>query len=344
MRKKDKYRLALVGTDSLRGKEIKNVLDSRISIFGKVDFFDPDVEEEYSKLTQFRGEATVIHHLDEESLLSADLVFLASDRKINRNLGFLAEKKKIKTIELNETFNRDAGIPVVVAGVNDEIVIREEPFLIANPNPVTIILSHLFNLVQRNCGLSRAISFVLQPVSAFENEGIDELADQSVALLSSTSMKKKVFKEQIAFNLLSYTEKPGKDGFCPVERQIISEIKRVFKGREFPFSLSLVQAPIFHTYSIMSFFEVEKETDIAELQQLFERNVFFKFSPPSVSCPVSSISVAGKEEIYIGQIKKEVSFANSFWVWTVADNLTRGSALNALEIAEKLFSDSPEKK
>jgi aspartate-semialdehyde dehydrogenase len=88
----------------------------------------------------------------------------------------------------------------------------------------------------------------------------------------------------------------------------------------------------------MTFLEIKKKTSLQGLKDLFEESAFFKLYPPSISCPVSSVSVAGKKKICIGQIKKEESFPNSFWVWTVADNLTRGSALNAFEIAKKIIS------
>jgi len=334
-----KFKLAVVGTDSLRGKEIKSILSQERIPLEKIDFFDPDVEEEYSKLTQFRGQAKVIHRLESDSLQSIDLVFLAADREVNREISTLAKKKKFQAIDLSETFNAEEKIPVVVAGVNDEIILKKRPPLIANPHPVTVILSHLFHLVKRY-GLSRAVTFILQPVSAFENAGIYELIDQSLALLNSKTMSKKVFKEQIAFNLLSHTEKLEKDGFSPVEKQIVKEIKRVLGDDEFPLSLSLIQAPVFHTYSIMVYLEIKKKINLQRLKDLFKESVFFKLYPPTISCPVSSVSVAGKEKIYVGQIKKEESFPNSFWIWTVADNLTRGSALNAFEIAKKIFSAS----
>ena len=333
-----KFKLAVVGTDSLRGKEIKSILSQERIPLEKIDFFDPDVKEEYSKLTQFRGEAKVIHQLESDSLQSADLAFLAADKEINREIGNLAKKKKFQAIDLSEAFNAEEEIPVVVAGVNDETVLKKRPFLIANPHPATVILAHLFHLIIQKFGLLKAVTFILQPVSAFENAGIHELIDQSVALLNSSTMSKKVFREQIAFNLLSHTEKPETDGFCPVEKQIVKEIKRVLRDDEFPISLSLILAPVFHTYSIMTFLEIKKKTDLQGLKDLFKESAFFRLYPPSRSCPVSSISVAGKKKIYIGQIKKEESFPNSFWFWTVADNLTRGSAMNAFEIAKKIFS------
>lgn len=327
----------MIGTDSLRGKEMKDVLGREKFPFENIDFFDPDVKGEYSKLTQFRGEARVIHHLNENSLLSADLVFLAADKKINRKYGILARRQKYQAIDLSEAFNSDKEIPIAVAGVNDELVLKERPDIIANPHPVTVILSHIFYLILGKFGLSKAVAFVLQPVSAFEESGIEELASQSVAVLNSTSLTKKVFKAQIAFNLLSHTEPMDKNGFSISEKQIMAEIKRVLSVMEFVFTLSIVQAPVFHTYSIMIYLELEKKAGIQALKDIFQISPYFKLSSPSVSSPVSCASVAGKDKIFIGQIKKEKLLPNSFWIWAVADNLTRGSALNAFEIAKKIL-------
>jgi aspartate-semialdehyde dehydrogenase len=336
MRKSKKIRVILIGTDSLRGKEIKNVLEEKEFPIEKIDFYDPDVQEEYSKLTQFRGEPKVVHHLAKESVADVDLVFLAADKKVNQEFGILAPERKSWAIDLSETFNRKEDVPVVVAGVNDDIVLKDKPTLIANPHPVTVVLSHLFHTVAEEFGIFKAISFVLQPVSAFDEQGIKELANQSFSILSSASLEKKVFKEQIAFNFLPNTEAADEGGFSPDERQVLSEIRRVLKPRHFPVSLSIIQAPVFHTYSIMTYLELEKEADIQGLKNLFKKGTLFKVCLPGLSSPVSA---AGKDEICIGQIKEEESFPRSFWIWTVTDNLTRGSALNALEIAEKIFAE-----
>jgi len=337
MSAKRKLNLALVGTDSMRGKEIKEVLSLKKFPLEKIDFFDPDVEEDYSKITDFQGEPKVIHHLEEESLLSSDLVFLASDKTINRKYAKLAQKQKYKAIDLSETFNSVKEVPIVVAGINDEIILKKKPDIIANPHPVTVILSHIFYLILKKFGLSKAVAFVLQPVSAFEQSGIEELANQSVAILNSVSLPKKVFGTQIAFNLLSHTEPMDKNGFSSVEKQIVAETKRVLERWNFPLTLSIIQAPVFHGYSIMTYFELKKKANIQPLENLFRKSPYFKMISPSVVSPASCVSVAGKDEIFIGQIKREKSLPNSFWIWTVADNLTRGSALNAYEIAEKVI-------
>jgi len=334
---KRKFQVALIGTDSLRGKEIKKILGSKKFPLSHIEFYDADVQEEFGKLTDFQGEPRVIHSPSGDSLEGLDLVFLASDKETNLKIGRLAGEKNFRAIDLTGAFSGQGDIPLVVAGVNDSILASKPPSLIANPHPVTIILSSLLHRLISRLGIAKAVAFVLQPVSAFEESGIEELASQSAAMLSGASPNKEVFRDQVAFNILSHTDAPDANGFSSGERQIISEVKRVLGLPALPLSLSVIQAPVFHAYSIMAYVEPEAKTNIQDLERLYRESPLFKIGAPSPSCSVTCLSVAGKEQIFIGQIKKEESFPNAFWIWTVADNLTRGSALNALEIARILY-------
>jgi aspartate-semialdehyde dehydrogenase len=322
---------------------MKNVLENKRFSLKRIEFFDPDVEEEYSKLTDFRGEPRVVLPLHEETIADSDLVFLASDIKTNRIFGKLAAKKDFLAIDLNETFNKDKKIPVVVAGVNHARILKDKPSLIANPHPVTIFLSHILNVIDKKFHLSDSTAFILQPASAFGEEGIEELADQSFAILNSSSFSKKTFQTQVAFNLISDIEPVDKNGFSQVEKQILSETKRVLGKEDFPLSLVIVQAPVFHSYTGMLRIELEEKTDISALTEVFKKSPYFKIPASSPSRPVSCSLIAGKDEIYIGRIKKEDDPPNRYWIWIVMDNLIRGSALNAYEIMEEsLLMQPPE--
>lgn len=341
MASKKEFRVALIGTDSLRGKEIKNILGAKKFPLSHMEFFDTDVKEEYGKLTEFRDEPCVIHHPSAAALEGLDLVFLASDRETSLIYGRLAAEKKFRAIDLTGAFGDQDDVPLIVAGVNDSLLAARQFPLIANPHPVTIILSSLLHRLIARFGLAKAVAFVLQPVSAFDQSGIEELASQSAAMLSGASPNREVFRDQIAFNILSHTETPDANGFSLEERQVIAEVKRVLAHPDLPLSLSVIQAPVFHTYSIMAYLEPAAETNIQDLELIYKESPLFKIGAHSSSCSVSCLSVAGKEQIFIGQIKKEESFPNAFWIWTVTDNLTRGSALNALEIARSLYGRRP---
>jgi len=329
-------KIALIGTDSMRGKEMKTVLERKGLPFGEITFFDHDVEEEYSKLTQFCGEARVIHHPDPEKISNSDIVFLAAEKNINRDYGNLAEEGQFCAIDLSETYNKKGNIPLVVTGVNEKDVLKQKPAVIANPHPVSIMLSHFLFTLSGSKEFTRAIAFVLQPVSAYEKSGIEELANQSLEMLGSAAVTKKIFKTQIAFNLLSQTKALDKNGFSGIEKQIVSEVRRILNNSRLPLALSLVQAPVFHTYAVMIYFELKERSTNSDLIKLFDRSPYFEPLSSKASSPASSITVAGEDRIHIGHMKRDKAIANGFWIWMIADNLTRGSVLNALEIAEGL--------
>ncbi len=336
--KSAKFRFGIVGSDTLRGKEIKSVLSVKKAPVKTLEFYDPDVVEEYGKLTQFRDEPMVVHHLDPKSLEGLDLVFLASDVATDTTYGELAAELGYRAVDLSEAFNARADVPLIVAGVNDGAAKKPKALLVANPNPVTIMLSHLFHALGSAFGVAKAVSFVLEPVSAYEEEGIQELADQSFALLGGSSVSKKLFREQIAFNVLPRTGKPDSNGFSTRERQVLAEIGRVLGPRAaFPLTLSIVLAPVFHTYSIMTYLELAKDASIAALEQALQCDTYFKVGPAEGAGSVSSVSVAGKDKIFVGSVKREETIPRGFWVWAVADNLTLGSAANAYDVARLLL-------
>jgi len=336
MAAKKRFKLGLVGTDSLRGRELKNILASKKLSPFDLEFFDPDVKEEFSKLTEFKKEAKVIRGLSDDSLAGKDLVFLAADPEIDRAISRRAQELDVPVIDLVETFNADPGIPLVVAGVNDAALPKNAP-LIAGPHPVAVILAHVFHALRRKFGVSKSVAFVLQPASAFDDPGIQELASQSMSLLNGASPKKSVFKEQLAFNILSHVEPLGPDGFGETERRIVTELRRVLDDPAFPISLTCIQAPVFHAYSMMLYVELEKDGTIDALESLFSKLPAFKLTASREGCGATPISVSGKDEIAIGPIKQEPGEGRAFWIWAIADDLTRGSALNAFEIARKIL-------
>ena len=229
-----KPRLALVGPDSLRGKEILSVLAAKKFPLASLELFDPEVEEEYAKLGTFGGEAKVVHALSPAALEGLDLVFLAADERTNKRYGGLAAEKDYVALDLGGTFNADPKVPAIVAGVNDAGLRKTKPPLIANPSPAAIVLSHLLADLRAGFGVAKAVAFVLEPVSAYAEEGIRELAEQSYALLGSSAMSKKIFPEQVAFNLLTRTSKPDKNGFSRLENRVTAEIGRILGAGRSP--------------------------------------------------------------------------------------------------------------
>lgn len=328
--------LALLGTESLKGKELRKVLETADLPSHELDLYDPSVESEYSNLSQYRGEAKVIRFPTPEALSQADLLFLAAEDEINLEYGSLAKEAGVPTIDLSLSYNRDPQTPVVVAGVNDQILTKNKPLLVACPHPATVIFSHIFHEL-RSFGIRKAVTFLLQPVSAFGEEGVNELAEQTLAVLNGSKLSKKVFKTQIAFNCLPQTESVDKAGFSETEKQIMEELHRVFQDGEFPVTLSLLQVPVFFSYMGMIYLELNKKVSIQTLRNAFKDSAYVEGFPASLNCSVSPVISSGLEKISVSQIKKDPLMENGYWIWGVGDNLTRGSTLNAVEIARVIL-------
>lgn len=333
-------RIAIVGSESLRGREIGSALAAAGPSLPvrTLEFYDSDVREEYSRLSEFRGEPKVVHPLDPALLEGLDVVFLAADHETGRRLGDLARQGRFAAIDLEGTFAGDASVPLVVAGVNDGILGTERPRLVANPHPAAIVLSHVLSALETGFRPARAVALVLQPASAFAEDGIQELADQSAAILSGAKLPRKVFREQAAFNVLPRTAKPRPDGFSADEARIAGEVRRVLGRDGFPLSLSILQVPVFHTYAVMTWLELERPATVAGLEAAFRGRDAFRVARGE---PATASSVAGKDRIVVGELKAEAPPGRGAWVWAVADNLTAGSAVNALEIARGFLAAPP---
>lgn len=331
-----RFRLALVGSESLPGKEIRTVFGDRAFPVRTFEFYDPDVEEEFSRLTEFRGEPKVVHHLEPRILEGLDLVMLAADPETSRACGELALAGSFRAIDLNGVFGRRPDVPVVVAGVNDGLLRTSKPALVTGPHPVTVFLAHLLAAVRARCGLAGALAVALQPASAFDAAGVQELIDQSCALLAGEKMPRRLFREQAAFNILPRAGKIGPDGFSAAEKRVRDEVRRVLEAPRLPLSVAFVQAPVFHAYGVMVHLETERDADLDAFAAALAADPIFRTEPPEGAKSAGPAAVVGKDEIYVGSVKRDAAAPRSFWVWLAADNLTVGSALNTFAVARAL--------
>lgn len=334
------FRIALIGSDSFRGKEIQSALGGGAFPIKTIEFYDPDVKEEFSKIGEFDGQPKVVHHLDAAMLEGLDLVFLAADQATSLEYGRHAVDRGARAIDLTEAFSDDPSVPVVVTGVNDDVLSDGAVALAANPNPATIILSHVLHSVRRSFGIEKAVSVILEPGSVYEEDGIQELADQGLAMLSAGEMPRKVFGDQLAFNLLTHVDKLDKNGCSRREKRILAETRRVLGGKDLPMSLSLILAPVFHGYSVMTYIELGSDAGLAELRAGLKNDPCMDASASGGTERISPLTAAGTDKIFIGLLKKEVSIPRGFWIWAVADNLTLGSALNARGMARTMLGIS----
>ncbi len=288
---------------------------------GKIFFYDSSAESEWSLLTEFKGEPYVVKYPDEDMVKEVEVILLASSGEMELKAISRAKEEGVFVIDLSNSLNEDEEVPLIVDGINHELI--KKASVIANPHPVSIILSLLVNQLKGKFEIENLSSVAFQPVSEYQEEGVEEFINQTVAILNATSVPRKILKEQRAFDLIPESEKN--------ERKIVREIERILGIKTS--SITIIKAPIFHCFAVITFLAIKGEPDLEEIESEFRKNNRFKFlSRHQTPTPAS---VAGRDGIFI-KIYKNADFPSRYSIWAVADNFRSGFAKNAIGILQRI--------
>lgn len=315
--------MAILGVKTLKGREIKETLERSKLQIGKIFFYDSSVESEWGLLTEFRGEPYVVKYPTKDIFKEAKVILLASSGDIELKTVSRAEKEGVFVIDLSNSFNEDENVPLIVDGINHELI--EKSFILANPHPVSIILSLVVHKLKEKFKIENPSSVAFQPVSEYQEDGVEEFINQTVAILNATSVPKKILKEQRAFDLILENEEN--------ERKILKELERILGIKSL--SITVIKAPIFHCFAIITFLTIHGNPAIEEIEAVLKKDQRFKiFVCGRTPTPVS---VAGKDKIFV-KISKNADIPSKYAIWTVADNFRSGFAKNAVSIIHRIVS------
>ncbi len=330
-------RVAIAGASSLRGKELKQVLEERN--FPATDFILLDDALSAGTLTEAGGEPTFIRPLDEDSFEGSRFAFFAgSPEEAARNWatarragatlidlsGGLA--KVARTVPWIPSLTKLLPSPAASAINNDSKPIYSSP---ATPVLIACTLAGAL----RDFSPARLAIVFFPPVSERGQAGVDELESQTTNLLSFRPISQPVFDAQVAFNLLSGYGEASRPEFGEVRAGMASEISRYLAGRAPLPAIQMVQAPVFYGYAFAAFAEFAAP-DLAGIESALTgagARIAASDAPPT------NVSVAGENEIHLARPEKDPNVNGGVWLWGVADNL-RVAATNAVRIAEGLLA------
>ncbi|MCH9647926.1 MAG: hypothetical protein K0U98_06780 [Deltaproteobacteria bacterium] len=313
--------LALLNPTSLLGNDIREALEQRRELWTELRLVTTR-KDEVGRLTDVRGAATIVAAFDQDSLTGVDLAFLPG------SMADLAEPLAAAapgttSILLAGDADVERGTPVI-AGVNLEAAQRGETLV--SPHPAAIAVAHLVKpLVALAQKLSVSATVIL-PASLFEQEGLDELFEQTRQILTFSSEKaRKVFDEQLAFNLLPVSA--GSSRHLP-------ELVENTLGSKVDTSIQLLQGAVFHSLGISLQLRFEgSDPGLEPIRLALEESPYLEFvDDPDQLGPAAA---AGREEILVGHL--QTGRPGEYWLWAVMDNLTLGGALNAVRVAEAVL-------
>jgi len=317
------YRLGIVNPLTLVGNEIKTILRERAFPYAKVALLD-STGAAAGALTDVGDEPAVVAAVSQEGLDDLDLVFFCGPSEANREWIARHESDDFIAVDLSQPTTSEDG-KVVIAGVNLEDVGAEDE-LIVSPHPIAIPITLILKQIATLSPIERCTATVVQPASEFDQEGVEELAQQTISVLNIHSVPQKVFDRQLAFNLYPALEQR--------EAFIVSQIRGITDPRT-EIAMLVTQGTIFHSHTFSLFIETKDELASARIIEALQANPAIVF--PEGDQQFGTIDAAGKDEVLVAEVRPDPAIRGGFWVWAVCDNLRRSSALNAVLIAEKVL-------
>jgi aspartate-semialdehyde dehydrogenase len=322
------YRLGIVNPLTLVGNEIKTILRERAFPFAKVALLDASGKSA-GAITEVGDEPAVVASVAQEGLDDLDLVFFCGPAESNREWIARHGEDDFIAIDLSQPTTTDEG-KLAVAGVNLESLGPGDEVLIS-PHPVAIPIALILHQIATLSPIEVCTATVVQPASEFEQEGVEELAAQTISVLNIHSVPKTVFDRQLAFNLYPAPEHN--------EQFIVSQVRGITDPRT-EVALLITQGTIFHGHTFSLFVKTREPLGTEAIQKALGANPAMVL--PEGDQQFGTIDAAGKDEVLIAEVRPDPTIRGGFWVWAVCDNLRRSSALNAVLIAEKvLFGAAP---
>lgn len=312
------YRLGIVNPLTLVGNEIKTILRERALPFAKVVLLD-STGAAAGALTEVHDEPAVVSPITEIELEDLDLVFFCGPAAGNREWIEHHDKDDFIAIDLSQPSTAEEGKLAIAALNLDEI----DGDLLVSPHPIAIPIALILHQIERLSPIESCTATVIQPASEFDQEGVEELAQQTVSVLNIAAVPQTVFDRQLAFNLYPAPEHR--------EELIVSQIRALTDPRT-QLALMITQGTIFHGHTFSLFIRTRDELDVERVKKELVANSALVL--PEGDQQFGTIDAAGKDEVLIAEVRAD---AGGFWVWAVCDNLRRSSALNAVLVAEKVL-------
>jgi aspartate-semialdehyde dehydrogenase len=320
------YRLGLVNPLTLVGTEIQSILRERSFPFAKVVLLD-STGQATGALTEIGDEPAVVLAVSDDELEDCDVVFFCGPADGNQEWIQRFDEDNFVAIDLSQPSSAADG-KLAVSGVNLEEIGSADRLLVS-PHPVAIPIAIILRQIELLVRVEMCTATVVQPASMFEQIGIEELARQTISVLNIQSVPQEVFDRQLAFNLYPAPERN--------EEFITSQI-RALTDPDTEIALLVTQGTIFHSHTFSLFVKTKEDLDVDRITASLRANAAIAFAEGDQA--FGTIDAAGKDEVLIAEVRPDASIRGGFWVWAVCDNLRRGSALNAVLVAEKVLFGS----
>jgi aspartate-semialdehyde dehydrogenase len=337
--KKEKYNVAVVGATGAVGEQMREVLEERQFPVGDIRLLAS--ERSAGQFLPFLGHQIRVEILKEDSFKNIDIALFSAGSTVSGKFAPIAVAEGAVVVDNTGFFRMEPDIPLVVPEVNaKEIAKYKNRGIIANPNCSTIQMVVVLKPIHDAARIKRIVVSTYQSVSGAGRQAMEELSQQVGALFNGREIRKQKFPHQIAFNCIPQIDVFAEDGYTKEELKMIHETRKILAEPSLPVTATTVRVPVFCSHSESVNVETEKKLSAQAAKDILRDapGVLLVDEPENNLYPMA-IDAVGKDATYVGRIREDNSIANGLNLWVVADNLRKGAALNAVQIAEILIRD-----
>lgn len=326
--------IAIAGATGLVGAEMLSILEASPLKVSEVRLLAS--ENSAGEIYSFRGEELVVSTLNSSSFEGVDIALFATSNELSRQFVPHALQTGAYVIDNSSAFRMDPEVPLVVPEVNPNTITKDTK-LIANPNCSTAQLVVALKPLNDLAKLKRVVVSTYQSVSGAGKAALDELWSQTLSIFQQKEMPQEVFAYQIAFNVFPHIDSFHESGYTKEEKKVIDETRKILDLPNLRITCTAVRVPVFHSHSESVNIEFENPVKREGIIKALKNQTGLEVYEDDENFPMPT-DVTGTDPVHVGRIRIDTSVDSGCDMWVVADNLRKGAALNAIQIAELIVA------
>ncbi len=336
--KKEKYNVAVVGATGAVGGAMLDVLERKNFPVDELRLLAS--ERSIGKKLRFRGKEIAVQLLTKDAFTGIDIALFSAGASRSLEFAPAAASAGAVVVDNSSAFRMDPEIPLVVPEVNPHAIVQyTKRGIIANPNCSTIQMLVALKPILDKVGIKRIVVSTYQAVSGTGAKAIEELKSQVLDYASGKQMEAKVYPHQIAFNCLPHIDSFLSNGYTKEEMKMVNETRKIFEDSRIGVTATTVRVPVYYGHSEAVNVETKQKITAQEVKALLADAPGVKVVDDPEKCiyPLAT-DCAGKFDTFVGRIREDESIEKGINLWVVSDNILKGAALNAVQIAEYLIA------
>ena len=330
------FDIAVVGATGTVGETLVQILEERDFPVANLHLLASS--ESAGSSVPFRGKNVRAREVDEFDFSKAKLVFFAAGPAVTLSFAAKARAAGCSVIDLSGALPTDEA-PQIVPESNGHILAGlAQPFQISSPSPSATALAVVLAPLRQLLDLQRVTVTACLAVSAQGREAVSELARQTTSLLNMHPLETRFFDRQMAFNLLAQVGKPDEQGHVPLEKRLVTELREVLGMPGLKVSVTCIQAPVFFGDSYSVSLQLAAPVDLQAVNAALEAGEGIEWVEAD-DYPTAVGDAVGQDVVYVGRVRHGVDDSSELNLWLASDNVRKGAALNAVQLAELLIKD-----